>query len=174
MELRISQTWNGEPCLPEEEVQIKLTASSTQLSVLVRAPYHGDPPPPTSPGPTDFLWDHEVVELFILGSRERYTEIELSPHGHYLVLQLAGRRNAVRRCLPIEYQARIQGVRWEGRASIPLTLLPERPTHINATAIHGQGSQRRYLSWTALPGPHPDFHRLEAFAPLELHDLSPQ
>jgi hypothetical protein len=168
MELRICHTWDGQPCLPEEEVQLHLSVAPSLISIRIRAPYHGDPPPPSQPGPTDFLWEYEVVELFFLGSNERYTEIELSPHGHYLVLQLAGRRHAVRRCLPIEYQATIQGFSWEGRASIPRSLLPEDSNLFNATAIHGQGSQRRYLSWTPLPGPHPDFHRLEEFAPLEL------
>ena len=174
MELRISQTWDGGACLPEEEVQIHLSASPSQLSIRIRAPYHGDPPPPTQPGPTDFLWDYEVVELFILGDGERYTEIEMGPHGHYLVLQLAGRRNAVRRCLPMDYASQIDGIRWEGRASIPRELLPPSPAHINATAIHGQGSQRRYLSWAPLPGPHPDFHRLEGFGPLDLPGLFAQ
>jgi hypothetical protein len=168
MDLRIRHTWDGQPCLPEEEVQWHLGWSSSQLSIQVRAPYHGDPPPPSPPGPTDFLWEHEVVELFILGSKERYTEIELSPHGHYLLLQLAGRRNAVRRCIPMSFQANILGHHWEGRASVPMDFLPPSPSHLNAMAIHGQGKRRRFLTWTPMPGPHPDFHRLEAFAPLNL------
>jgi hypothetical protein len=171
MELRIRNTWDGEACLPEEEVLCRLIWSSTQLSIQVRAPYHGDPPPPSPPGSTDFLWEHEVVELFVLGAQERYTEIEMGPHGHFLVLQLAGRRNAVRRCLPINYHAEIEGNTWMGRASIPMELLPEDPTHLNFTAIHGQGHQRRYLAWTPMPGPHPDFHRIEAFAPIERPDF---
>ena len=167
MELRIRHTWNGAPCLPEEEVRIELNWTTSALSIRIQAPYHGDPPPPTPSGSTDLLWEHEVVEIFILGASERYTEIELGPHGHFLVLQLAGRRNPIRRGLPIQYQANIIGNYWEGRAVIPMDFLPDGIGHLNATAIHGEGSQRRYLAWTPMPGPHPDFHRLEAFGPIE-------
>lgn len=43
------------------------------LEVLVEAPFFDDPPPPTgSRGrPCDGLWDHEVVELFLLGEQDR-------------------------------------------------------------------------------------------------------
>jgi len=36
----------------------------------------------------------------------------------------------------------------------------------NAYAIHGQGSERRYLAAHAVRGAAPDFHRLECFAAL--------
>ena len=84
-----------------------LSWDTDHLSVQVRAPYHSDSPPPSPPGPMDFLWEYEVVELFLLGAGERYTEIELGPHGHHLVLQLVGCRNVVRRCIPVQYQAEI-------------------------------------------------------------------
>ena len=169
MELRIRHTWDGAECLPEEQVKISLQANESDLTIQVSAPYHGDRVPPNPPGPTDFLWEYEVVEVFILGSEQRYTEIELGPHGHYLVLQLAGRRNAIRRCLPIQYESNIQGQEWQAIARIPLTFLPHDASHINATAIHGEGHQRRFLAWTPMPGDEPDFHRLDVFQPFMLN-----
>lgn len=46
-------------------------------------------------GSLDGLWDYEVVEVFFLGRAERYFELEMSPHGHYLALKLQGARNIV-------------------------------------------------------------------------------
>lgn len=172
MELRIRQTWDGDDCLPEEQVKVTLQKNESELIIRVHAPFHGDQAPPSPPGPTDFLWEYEVVEVFILGSEERYTEIELGPHGHYLVLQLAGRRNPIRRCLPIQYEASIQGLEWTAIARVPLELLPHDADQINATAIHGEGHQRRFLAWSPMPGSEPDFHRLDLFQPFQWNEYN--
>jgi hypothetical protein len=42
-------------------------------------------------------------------------------------------------------------------------LLPPPPHRINAYAIHGQGTARRYLALHPVLGDEPDFHRLECF-----------
>jgi len=99
------------------------------------------------------------VELFIYGDDDQYTEIELAPSGHHLVLQLDGIRRAVATQLPIEYDATVHGDRWTGTAKIDKSLLPDGPHRWNATAIHGSGEERRYLSWLPLPGEAPDFHQ---------------
>jgi len=44
----------------------------------VDAPLYNDPKSPTAqPGPVDGLWDYEVVEVFLLGSEQRYLEVEV-------------------------------------------------------------------------------------------------
>ena len=110
------------------------------------------------------------MELFIFGSNGQYTEIELAPTGHYLVLQLDGIRNPIRSKLPIVFSAKIHATQWTGTAHIPKDILPTGPLRINATAIHGEGKKRTYLSWKSLPGPAPDFHQPSRSHPLELHD----
>ena len=57
-------------------------------------------------GPTDKLWRHGVVELFILGPGGHYTEIEL-PLGHHLVLMLDGVRSPVATGLPMAFEVQI-------------------------------------------------------------------
>jgi hypothetical protein len=175
----IGFTWDGRPIPARERARLTLQPPGSSggapdvLTVQVEAPYFGDPPPPGPPGPTgldDALWEHEVVELFVsglapAGEPTPYLEVELSPHGHTLVLQLAGVRNPVVAGLAIDWRATITGDRWRGTAAIPTSMLPIRPARYNAYAIHGVGEGRRYLAMTPVPGPLPDFHRLECFSP---------
>lgn len=167
--VEVGFTWDGVPVGVDERVRIVLTLDRDALVIDVDAPYHGDPAPCGEPGPTDALWEHEVVELFVsglapAGAPVPYLEVELSPHGHHLVLDLVGVRNAVRSGLEIEYTARIDGSRWFGVARVPRRLLPGRPARFNAYAIHGLGADRRYLAMAPVPGRQPDFHRLDRFA----------
>jgi hypothetical protein len=164
--LEISQTWDGEPIGTDERVALGLHWAAEGLEIQVDAPFHGDPPPRAAAGSLDGLWEWEVVELFLLGGEEHYLEIELGPHGHYLTLHMQGSRQLIEKGMPIEYQAVREGARWRGVARIPAALLPEPVERANAYAIHGIGAHRRYLALHPVPGPEPDFHRLELFRPL--------
>ncbi len=154
-----------------------LEATEGALEVTVDAPFHGDPAPPGAPGPTPGLWEYEVVEVFIAGGEraESYLEVEMSPHGHHLALRLEGVRKPVAEGLPLDYTARIEheGRRWSGVARVPLDWLPPPPHRVNAFALHGQGSARRYLAWRSLPGDEPDFHQPRRFPALNLKGRDP-
>jgi hypothetical protein len=134
----------------------------------VDAPFRNDPPPPSPPGPTDRLWEYQVAELFLLGDDQRYLEIELGPHGHHLALELHGTRNVLRAGMPLDYTTRREDMRWRGRAVVPVAWLPPGLCAANAYTICGSAADRRYAAAYAVPGPAPDFHRLECFAPLRL------
>ncbi|MBW2527782.1 MAG: hypothetical protein JRI23_26615 [Deltaproteobacteria bacterium] len=162
----IERAFDGTPVAAREHVQLALAPQRDAWVVAVDAPFHDDPPPTAAPGSTDGLWDHEVVELFLLAPPDHYLEIELGPHGHYLVLELRGQRNVVRSGLQIEYRANVADHRWTGTATIPLAYVPAGATRANGYAISGAGEQRRYLAYYPVPGDRPDFHRLECFGPL--------
>jgi len=167
LSVRIESEWNGAPVDPEHWITVHLLDAEPGIQLRLTAPFYGDPPPPTGPvGPTDGLWEFEVVEVFIAGPGDRYLEVELSPTGHYLVLELEGVRNPVRTRLPIDFRAEIVGDKWTGCATLPQELLPTGPLRINATAIHGAGADRIYLSAIPLPGTQPDFHQLDCFRAL--------
>lgn len=168
----IDRTWSGEPLAAEERGELLLVLACGQLRIAVDAPFHDDPPPPGPPGPTPGLWEHEVVELFVAGpggdDEVEYLEIELSPHGHHLVLRLRGVRHAIEEGLPLDFRAAIEGGRWRGEALVPRAWLPPPPHRAAAFAIHGTGAARRHLSSVALPGERPDFHQPRSFPPIEL------
>ena len=99
--LEISQTWQGSPVPKADTIRLELGVSGAHLTIDVDAPFYGDPRPSGPPGPTDGLWNYEVVEIFIAGVGPEYLEIELGPHGHHLVLQLADADDALFDPLPL-------------------------------------------------------------------------
>jgi len=162
----IGATWNGQ-ALPEAgHATVRLWLTPEHLHIQLRAPFHGDPPPPGPPGPTAGLWSYEVVEVFLLGLDEGYTEVELSPHGHHLVLRLRGVRRAVASELPLaSYEVQVGATHWTASAALDRSLLPSPIQRWNAYRIHGTGPERQYLAMAPVPGEAPDFHRLHCFAP---------
>lgn len=170
--LRIASTWNGEPACPDEIVELMLARRRDGLALTVEAPWFGDPPPSAPVGRTDRLWEHEVVELFLAGPGAPhdipYLEVELAPHGHFLVLRFRGVRRLVGSEPRLDFAVRHDGERWTGRAHLPEAWLPPRPWRANAFALHGAGASRRHLAASPLPGPAPDFHQPDRFPPLAL------
>lgn len=153
-DLIIASTWSGEPIGPHEQVRVHLRWNDEALTIEIDAPFHDDPPPTS-----DRLWEHEVVELFV-ASGEAYTEIELGPHGQFLVLRFQGSRNRTESGIDLEYISKVDGARWTGRARVARRHLPSMPWRVNAYAIHGE--PRRYLAWSPGEGA-PDFHQLGSF-----------
>jgi hypothetical protein len=180
MTLEIAHDFRGAPLPAADCARVALVREPAHLRIEVAAPYFGDPAPAGPPGPTDRLWEHEVVEVFIADAAEHYLEVELSPHGHHLVLELSGVRHIVRGQLPIDYQANItppsaESVgrfhpQFRGVARLPWDYLPRAATRVNAYAIHGQGAARCYHAHAAASGHGgvADFHRLDSFVPLTL------
>ncbi|MBO8093376.1 MAG: hypothetical protein J7D60_08715 [Prosthecochloris sp.] len=165
--LVIERNWDGGTITPAERMDILFSLSDDQVNMNVDAPFYNDPPPTGAPGEREELWNHEVAELFLLGRNGRYLEIEIGPHGHYLVMEMHALRQASRRITPLQCTTRITDSRWQGTLTLIASpdLLPF--THVNGYAIHGTGSNRRYLAAFPVPGKRPDFHQPERFMPLE-------
>ncbi|XP_072171346.1 UPF0462 protein C4orf33 homolog [Diadema setosum] len=171
LDFEIKTQWDGRP-VNHSPVQLSIAKNEDGdggIIIEVVAPFYDDPPPPVPSGSSQpGLWDYEVVEAFFLGEEDKYLEVEICPHGQYLVLQLHGARNIIKEGLPLEFVALIQDDRslWRGSAKLPAAYLPGGLRRFNAYAIHGTGAEREYESlYPAEGGKHdcPDFHRLEYF-----------
>jgi len=156
----IGTTWNGEQVVLHEHIYVELVMmDGGGLNIQIDAPFYGDPAPNQSSGSTWELWNHEVVEVFLVGSDGHYLEAEFGPHGHYLLLQMDAPRSIVTQEMAVDYVAKIQEKRWQGRARIAAALLPSPISRINLFAIHGIAPDRRYMAWSPLPGSQPNFHQ---------------
>jgi len=165
MHLPIEKTWDGLAVGPDERAEVRVGRAGRDWTIEVHAPFHDDPPPPQAAGSCPGLWTYEVVECFLVAENRHYLEVELGPHGHYLLLSLEGARNIVRRGMPASYRAEIdrRGRRWHGSITIDGDLVPLPVTHVNAFALHGLAPLRRHLCFWPLGGGRPDFHRIERY-----------
>ena len=153
----IAHAWDGVP-LPVAELAFVDLTVDTVFRSQIDAPFAGDPAP-TGRGSTPRLWEHEVVEVFVFGADGRYTEIELGPHGHWLVLRLDGVRSVADAGHPIRYRVTVGGGRWTGTAEVDPHLLPDTPERLNLFRI--AGADRRHDALVPVPGEGPDFHQPE-------------
>lgn len=164
--LTAGRRWDGAALPVAARAELRLSWEPGALRVDVDAPFAGDPPPPAPPGSTDRLWEHEVVELFVVRPDGSYVELELGPHGHHLLLELAGVRQVVRSGLPVDSWApTVADGRFRGTARVDRGLLPDRPARACAFRIWGPGADRTYASTVPLPGERPDFHQPDRFPP---------
>jgi hypothetical protein len=112
-----------------------------------------------------------VVEFFFLGDDEQYIEVEIAPSGHYLCLQLRGKRTPVNRMLPLSPAVeRKEEGRWGGSVTIPKTFCPTPIRSWNAYSIHGVGDNRVFSAMNSGLGP-PDFHQLSCFVPFPMNTI---
>ena len=164
LRLRISHRWDGTALPASETVDIALSNHQDGgLSISVDAPWWAGVTPSQQTGRLAKLWEHDVVEVFLVGRDGRYLEVELGPHGHYLALHLSAPRMIDNDRVPVSYTVRRQASRWHGYAMVRAQDLPLEINRINAFAIHGRGENRRFNVAYPLPGPRPDFHQPDHF-----------
>ena len=163
---RVQQDWKGNT-LPAPAAEFILEAQAGHLAVNFRAPRRGDRPPQHPVGRCPRLWEHEVVELFLLGERDAYLELEWGPAGHWLALRLEGRRCVVDDRITVSTTFWSDRTTWGGDLLLEAARLPPTLGSANAFAIFGPGTARAYRAHRGSPDAEgPDFHRLESFVPL--------
>lgn len=162
---RIAKSWNGDPLPAPAAVMFELERRPQGLLIDFCSPFYQDPLPEQAAGTTPELWNYEVVEFFVAGGQQ-YTEIELGPGGHYLMLKLNGYRQCLSQGHSLRYKTYQAAGFWMGTALIELADLPPEPWTFNAYAIHGQASSRQYLAAFPSLTSAPDFHHLQSFQPL--------
>lgn len=164
--LQINQTWDGSPLASADFIALFFSLDKRQLRCVVEAPFYDDPAPRLPLGQTHGLWEYEVVELFLLGVAGGYLEIELGPHGHYLIYFFSDVRQVERSVLPLQSSSSIGGNRWRGEICVGQGDLPLGICCANAYGVHGCGDDRRFSAAAPVPGVIPNFHQPKVFLPL--------
>lgn len=176
MRLAIASTWDGEALTEGEVASVEVARDGDGLVIAMRARSWGDPIPDGPVGRRDRLWEYEVVEVFLAEAARRdarYLEIEVGAHRHWLALSFDGYRTLQddQVAIAVEHVHAEDG--WQATvrvsAEVVRRALPEGIGAVNAYAIHGVGTQRRYLAAAPVSRgqyPGPDFHRLEHFVAL--------
>ncbi len=142
LQFAIDQTWDGQPIEHEPFTfhmqwhfqRIRGKPHKRVVKVFMEGPLVDDPPPPDElPGICANLWDYEAVELFFANDKEHYLEVEIGPHGHWLVLLLNGRRNPFNKGLSFDHHfppfsvsssARFQAKSWSWQFRIRSKVTP--------------------------------------------------
>ncbi len=170
--LNIDTTWKGTEIPLHHQSRLEIERRPAGLLLDFSTPFYEDPSPPIALEADEIcstpeLWNYEVIELFVANG-EQYTELEVGPHGHYLVLRFNGRRQRISEGHPVRYKSYREAGQWMGTVLIENAYLPPEPWTFNAYRIHGVDASRCYLSAFAHPGAiAPDFHELSTFQPLQ-------
>ena len=155
--------WNGNTIPESDHVHIDFHLQDQGLSFWIQAPFYHDPAP-SEKGPSLWgLWNHEVVEFFLVGEDMQYLEAEFGPHGHHLLLWLDKPRNILHKHLSVTYHTQITNNRWQGEGHISSQHLPKNITRWNLFSIHGTNEHRRYQCMFPMQTPKPDFHQPHQF-----------
>lgn len=163
--LTVESLWNGEPCADEDaHAEVWVTRRQGGLQVRVHANRRDDARVPDAPRDSrvDGLWEYDVVELFFVGEDGTYTEVELGPGGHYLVLSFDDVRRRSDAYEGREFNHRNSSSTpgtWQSVIEIPWDALPKNVLRMNAFAIMGG----QHLAWSPVPGTQPDFHQPTSF-----------
>lgn len=166
-EFVIAHTWDGIELAQTQRASVEVNwLANGDLQILVDAPFARDPKPDCRATACWELWNFEVVELFLVGAGDPapYTEVEISPWGNHLVLQLLGTRNAVARELPLDIVSLERGERrWTAEAVLSAELIPAGDLKVNAYRVSGVEPNRHYHVMTPMIGEVPDFHHIDQF-----------
>jgi Ser/Thr protein kinase RdoA (MazF antagonist) len=172
--LKIDRYWNGAAC-PDKQLHGAVTLSSTPegLRITATLPHQASPNVPAQPAGTRVgdLWQYDVVECFIVGSR-KYLEVELGAGGHFLVLDFCKRAPRVRDHEYERFRPTLEWLpsvpedagRWQSSVVIPWEMVPKRPNAVNAFII----ARDQFLAYYPTEGPTPDFHQPLAFPKMSL------
>jgi Ser/Thr protein kinase RdoA (MazF antagonist) len=172
--LRIDRYWNGAAC-PDKRLHGAVTLSSTPAGLCITAtlPHQASPNIPPQPPGTRVanLWEYDVVECFIVGSR-KYLEVELGAGGHFLVLDFCTRAPRVREHEYVRFCPALAWLpsvpqdprRWRSSIVIPWEMVPKRAHALNAFVI----VHDHFLAYRPTGGSAPNFHQPWAFPKVSL------
>lgn len=165
--------FNGQQKQKQNPYSIKFALlSNMDIIIEVDAPFYNDPPPPppstpssslsSSPYKYEHLYKHEVVEIFLSSfcdnekdndndsssptdTSRPYLEVQLGPHGHYMIVYFTNEGDFANQDLGIELDTLPLTTidhslsRWHSRLILPNYLLPDSITVTTADDLDQSG-----------------------------------
>ncbi|KAI6175906.1 Protein C33A12.3, isoform a [Aphelenchoides bicaudatus] len=173
-DFEISKNWKNEP-VDHDPIKVHMNwhferqnnqPHKRVIKVHIEAPLFDDPLPNDFCGHCADLYNYECVEFFFMNEKGHYLEVEVGPHGHWLVLLFDGYQNCINKKtaeeIELDVENRIEFDTWICDFEIPLAFLPAAVTRFNAYALHGLGDDRHYEALGPVTDnslKEPDFHR---------------
>lgn len=169
--ISIDSEWDGKRCCDfngqkhhHHPYSIKFTLlSNMDIIIEIDAPFYNDPPPPSSvsSGPCKYehLYQYEVVEIFLSSfcdgndsnkdndstspTSRPYLEVQLGPHGHYMIVYFTNEGDFANQDLGIELDTMPFTTidhslgRWHSTLILPNYLLPDATAcMLSSSAAH--------------------------------------
>lgn len=175
--IQFCHDWQGKNADPKRETQVHLLWTTEFLFVKFAARYRTitvfeDSEPN---GRRDHLWDRDVAEVFLQPSGEeprKYKEIEVSPNGQWIDLDIApgekrDLQSGLRRRVSVDERRKI----WTAELVLPMKSLahafdPASTWRVNFFRVEGASEPRFYSAWRPTGTAVPNFHVPECFGEL--------
>jgi len=175
--LRFNTDWQGKNADPARETEVRLLWTPELLFMRFHARFRvitvfSDSEPN---GHRDQLWDRDVAEVFLqphASQLRRYKELEVSPNGFWIDLDIAPSekhdlKSGMRRRVILNEAAKT----WVAELALPMKSLvarfdPASTWRVNFFRVEGSAEPRFYSAWQPTRTPAPNFHVPEAFGEL--------
>ncbi|HMD40200.1 MAG TPA: carbohydrate-binding family 9-like protein [Candidatus Acidoferrum sp.] len=168
--------WQGKNADPQRETEVRILWTADVLYLRFLAKYRSitvfeDAEPG---GRRDKLWERDVAEVFLQpegSERHSYKEIEVSPNGMWIDLDIAPEgkrdlRSGLKRRVHVD-----EKMTWRAELAVPMESLigkfdPAAAWRVNFYRVEGATEPRFYSAWRPTGTPEPNFHVPEAFGKL--------
>jgi alpha-galactosidase len=179
--IKFACDWQGKNCDATRETEIRILWTPDFLYLKFQAKYRTITVFPDSrpDGWRDKLWDRDVAEVFLQPDSSdpfRYKEIEISPNGFWIDLNIShGELAEMKSGLKRRVHQDAQNHFWIAELCIPMKSLalnfdPAREWRVNFFRVEGEKEPRFYSAWSPTNSPEPNFHVPAAFGMLVFRD----
>ena len=167
--LHFENDWRGANGDPGRSTEVRLLWTPDTLFVRFLANYRTITvfPDAREDGWRDELWNRDVAEAFLQpdsGDPWKYKEIEVSPNGLWIDLDIAGdRKEELRSKLRRRVVQNAAPKTWTAELAIPMRSLtasfdPKQTWRVNFFRVEGEGEPRFYSAWSPTNTVEPNFH----------------
>ncbi|XP_077552707.1 uncharacterized protein LOC144167246 isoform X2 [Haemaphysalis longicornis] len=188
---KLSKSCNGSE-LPGQPYLFHLAmVDKDEIPLEMKAAFFDDvcQPPGPAGGSSVYLSQYEVFQIAFVGTEGYYTQLEIGPYGHYLVILGSVSGSFLKYFLwvdvpnkqmdlTVSYAANVDRYRslWRASLKIPVSYLPPGLKSMNAWAQHGRPSERRVLALYPPPAGSPckvDSTTVKTFGEIDVKRICP-